>query len=84
MISHKLSQIYKQYPLSILYLFVVLYETCYDQHNYFWYYRPSIIDYRPSITDYRPSIIDYRPSITDYRPSIIDYRPSIIDPFTLK
>ena len=25
-------------------MFVVLYETRYDQHNYFWYYKPSIID----------------------------------------
>ena len=25
-------------------LFVDLYETRYDQHNYFWYNRPSTID----------------------------------------
>ena len=29
---------------SILSLFAVLYETRYDRHNYFWYYRPSIVD----------------------------------------
>ena len=34
MLSHKLSQIYKQYPSSILCLFVVLIETGYDQHKY--------------------------------------------------
>ena len=43
-LADKLSQIYKQYPCTILLLFVVLYETTYDQHNYFLYYRPSIID----------------------------------------
>ena len=30
-LSHKLSQVYKHYPCSILSLFVVLYETRYDQ-----------------------------------------------------
>ena len=44
MISHKLSQIYKQYPCSILSFFVDLYETRCYQYNYFLYYRPSIID----------------------------------------
>ena len=46
MVSPKLhvSQIYKQYPSSTLSLSVVLYETRYYQHNFFWYYRPSIID----------------------------------------
>ena len=34
----------KQYPCSALSLFVVLHETRYDQHNYFWYYRNFIID----------------------------------------
>ena len=38
-LSHKLSQIYKQYLGSIL-----SNETRYDLHNYLWYYRPSIID----------------------------------------
>ena len=44
MVSHKLSQIYKQYPCSVLSLFIVKYnmkETTYDKHYYFWYnYRP--------------------------------------------
>ena len=48
MVSHKLSQIYnkkhKQYFCSIISLFVVLYENIYNQFNYFWYYRPFIID----------------------------------------
>lgn len=29
---------------SILFVFVVLSETRYDQYNYFWYYRPTVID----------------------------------------
>ena len=44
MLSHKLFQIYKQYPCCILSLFVVLYETRYDQHNYFLVLKTSIID----------------------------------------
>ena len=32
-----LSQVYKQYPCSSLLLFVVSYESRYDQHNYIWY-----------------------------------------------
>ena len=30
--------------IPALLLFVVLYETTYYQHIYFWYFRPSIID----------------------------------------
>ena len=42
--TFKLYQICKQYPCSIFYqLFVILYETRYDQHNYFWYSRPTVI-----------------------------------------
>ena len=33
MVAHKLSQKYKQCPCSIPPLFVVSYETNYDQHN---------------------------------------------------
>ena len=45
MVSYQLSQIFnKQYPSSNISLFVVIYETRYDQYNYFWPYRPSIID----------------------------------------
>ena len=43
-LSHKLSQIYKQCRCSIPSLFVALYETRYDQHNYFFHCSPSIID----------------------------------------
>ena len=43
MVSHKLSQIYKQHHCPIVLLFVVLYETRYYQHNYFLYNRPAII-----------------------------------------
>ena len=38
-ITCKLSQIYKQYPCSILCLIVILYETRPDIHNYFWYFQ---------------------------------------------
>ena len=44
MVSHKLSQTYKHFPCSNLSLFVVIYETRYDQRNYIWYFKPSIID----------------------------------------
>ena len=40
MVLYKLSKIDQQYPRSILLLFVVLFESKYDQHNYFLYYRP--------------------------------------------
>ena len=43
-VSQKLSQIYKQYPCSILSLIVVLYDTRYDQYYFVRYYRHSIID----------------------------------------
>ena len=43
MVLHKLSQLYKQYPCSILSVFD-LYETRYEQDNYFWNYILSIID----------------------------------------
>ena len=33
-----------QNNISILSLFVILHETKYNQHNCFWYYRPSIMD----------------------------------------
>ena len=56
--SHKLFQIYKQYICSIISLLVALYDTRYNQPNYFWYYRPSIID---PITLKR--IIDYNKQI---------------------
>ena len=45
MVSGKLSPIYEQYSCSILSLFVVLVETRYYQHNYFWYY--ILFHYRP-------------------------------------
>ena len=32
LLSHKLSQIYKQYPLPMISLIVVLYETRYDKY----------------------------------------------------
>ena len=35
--SHTLSQIYRQYPCSLLLLFVVLFETRYYWYNYFFY-----------------------------------------------
>ena len=44
MLWHKLSQIDQQYPCSVISLFIVLYETRSNQHNYFLYYRPYIID----------------------------------------
>ena len=36
--------VYKQHPCSNFSLFVVVYEIIYHQHNYFWYYRPTITD----------------------------------------
>ena len=44
MVLHKLSQIYKQYPGSIILLLVVVCETRYGQYNYFWYYRHYITE----------------------------------------
>ena len=41
MVSSKLSQIYKQYPCSFLFVFV---ETRYYQHNYCKYYCPFITE----------------------------------------
>ena len=35
---------YTKYRYSIFSLIVVIYENRYDQHKFFWYYRPSIID----------------------------------------
>ena len=52
MTSRKLSQIYKQYLYSILSLVLVLYETRYNKHNYFWYYRPFIIDLFTTIAEW--------------------------------
>ena len=45
-LSHKLSQLYKQYPCSILSLFVVLYEIRYDLHIFFLLLQ-TFHDYRP-------------------------------------
>ena len=33
-----------KYTNNILPQFVILYETRFSQHSYFWYYRPFIID----------------------------------------
>ena len=52
MVPRKLSQIYRQYPCSVLSSFAILYETRSYQHNYFKYYRPSNILLFTLIADY--------------------------------
>ena len=44
MVSQIISKYVKNISAEFFLLFVVINETRYGRHNYFWYYRPSIID----------------------------------------